>query len=197
MGTRLSAVFRWFALASLPLAAAVFALAAGSDDPGARGNDIKGPATAAGVGGQADPAVATPALGATAPASDRDNGSVRPSTPGGATMCRLPDWLPGTWAFSHVTTTERSKTLTFPDSKGCIPVPIPMMLVFTQGSPTYEFTGGLFPAGQSRDHVGHGRSDHRRDLALQDARAVLRHYLDAGHDRQGYGGDHRRILRSL
>ena len=149
MGTRLSAVFRWFALASLPLAVAVFALAAGSDDPGARGNDIKGPATAAGVGGQADPAVATPALGATAPASDRDNGSVRPSTPGGATMCRLPDWLPGTWAFSHITTTERSKTLTFPDSTGCIPVPIPMMLVFTQGSPTYEFTGGLTRPGKA------------------------------------------------
>lgn len=149
MGIRLSQVFRWFTRVSLPLAAAVFALAAGSDDPGARGDDIKGPATAAGVGGQAEPAVATPAPGATAPAGDRDNGGVRPSTPGGATMCRLPDWLPGTWVFSHLTTTERSKTSTYPDSMGRIPVPIPMKLAFTQGSPTYEFTGGLVRPGKA------------------------------------------------
>lgn len=149
MDTRLSEVFRWFVRASLPLAAAVFALAAGSDDPGARGDDIKGLATAAGVGGQAEPTVATPARGATAPAGDRDNGGVRPSTPGGATMCRLPDWLPGTWVFSHLTITERSKTSTYPDSMGRIPVPIPKKLAFTQGSPTYEFTGGLVPPGKA------------------------------------------------
>jgi hypothetical protein len=60
-------------------------------------------------------------------------------------MTKLPEWLPGKWALTHHTATTAGQTSDFPLGTGGIQ--IATSLAFTQGSSTYEYSGGPVPGG--------------------------------------------------
>ena len=66
----------------------------------------------------------------------------------------LPEWLPGKWALAHHTMTHVGQTSDFPAGTGVIQ--IAMSLTFTQGRPTYKYSGGPVPLGKGKVTVQDG-----------------------------------------
>ncbi|MBV8236425.1 MAG: hypothetical protein JO075_12055 [Acidimicrobiia bacterium] len=64
---------------------------------------------------------------------------------------KLPEWLPGQWDLAHHTMTMGGRTTDFPAGAGGIQ--IATWLTFTQGSPTYEYSGGPVPLVEGKGKV--------------------------------------------
>ena len=68
---------------------------------------------------------------------------------------KLPEWLPGRWDFAHHTRTDGGRTVDLPAGTGGRP--IATSLTFTQGSPTFDHSGGpMLPPGEGKVTVKDG-----------------------------------------
>jgi hypothetical protein len=74
-------------------------------------------------------------------------------------MTDLPEWLPGQWDLAYCSLSTGGRTIYLPNPEG--PrilgfIPIAASLTFTQGSPTFDHSGGPVPPGKSKVTVKDG-----------------------------------------
>ena len=68
-------------------------------------------------------------------------------------MTDLPEWLPGQWDLDYLSVRQGGRTVYPPASSGVIP--FATSLSFTQGSPTFDHSGGPVPPGKGKAGPAH------------------------------------------